>query len=233
MGPRPPQARTRPWCSWRSPSALAAADRDRGRDRLHEQLREQGRRPRSSGTPRARTARRAGARRPRRSSSTSRRARRCAATARRSRATPTGRTTTSRPPRRWLKSTPKSVRDRAYTAIAVRSGKDVGYELWVFPTERKFKLVRLLGREQAHLPRQGREQGDQGPGQGEPPRPEGRGLEDHRQGQRDQAPREDRGPQRGTGRRAQGRGCCSAQEASAPKPVSMTVDDLELQVPNP
>jgi hypothetical protein len=43
------------------------------------------------------------------------------------------------------KSTPKSVRDRVYTGIAVRSAKDDGYELWVFPTERKFKLARLNG----------------------------------------------------------------------------------------
>jgi len=46
---------------------------------------------------------------------------------------------------KMAKSTPKSVRDRVYTGIAVRSGKDVGYELWVFPTDRKFKLARLNG----------------------------------------------------------------------------------------
>jgi hypothetical protein len=41
-----------------------------------------------------------------------------------------------------LKATPKAVRDGAYLAIAVRSGKTSGYELRVFPTKHKFQLVR-------------------------------------------------------------------------------------------
>jgi hypothetical protein len=41
-----------------------------------------------------------------------------------------------------LKDTPKGVRDSVHLSISVRSGKDVGYELWVFPSKHKFKLVR-------------------------------------------------------------------------------------------
>ena len=44
-----------------------------------------------------------------------------------------------------LKSTPKKVRDRVYLGAAVRSGKDSGYELQVFPTQHKFRLVRRAG----------------------------------------------------------------------------------------
>jgi hypothetical protein len=44
-----------------------------------------------------------------------------------------------------LKDTPKSVRDRVYLGVAVRSGKKVGYELWVFPTKGKFKVARRAG----------------------------------------------------------------------------------------
>jgi hypothetical protein len=44
-----------------------------------------------------------------------------------------------------LKSTPKKVRDRVYLAVAVRSGKDSGYELQVFPTQHKFRLMRRAG----------------------------------------------------------------------------------------
>jgi len=41
-----------------------------------------------------------------------------------------------------LKATPKGIRDGAYLAIAVRSGKNAGYELRVFPTKHKFQLRR-------------------------------------------------------------------------------------------
>ncbi|MFL5891892.1 MAG: hypothetical protein ACJ75I_04045 [Solirubrobacterales bacterium] len=44
-----------------------------------------------------------------------------------------------------LKDTPKSVRDRVYVGAAVRSGKDKGYELQVFPTQHKFRLTRRTG----------------------------------------------------------------------------------------
>ena len=41
-----------------------------------------------------------------------------------------------------LKATPKGIRDGAYLAIVVRSGKNSGYELRVFPTKHKFQLLR-------------------------------------------------------------------------------------------
>jgi hypothetical protein len=41
-----------------------------------------------------------------------------------------------------LNDTPKSVRDSAYLAIAVRSGGGDGYELRIFPTEHRFVLRR-------------------------------------------------------------------------------------------
>jgi hypothetical protein len=44
-----------------------------------------------------------------------------------------------------LKSTPKKVRGRVYVGASVRSAKDIGYELQVFPSEHKFRLVRRAG----------------------------------------------------------------------------------------
>jgi hypothetical protein len=44
-----------------------------------------------------------------------------------------------------LKDTPKSVRDGVYLGIAVRSAKDTGYELQVFPGDHKFRLTRQTG----------------------------------------------------------------------------------------
>lgn len=41
-----------------------------------------------------------------------------------------------------LNDTPKGVRDGAYLAVAVRVGKDAGYELRVFPTTKKYELRR-------------------------------------------------------------------------------------------
>jgi hypothetical protein len=43
---------------------------------------------------------------------------------------------------KFLRSTPKGLRAKAYAAIAVRSGKTSGYELRVFPVKHKFRLVR-------------------------------------------------------------------------------------------
>ncbi len=41
-----------------------------------------------------------------------------------------------------LKDTPKKVRDRVYVGIAVRSAKNSGYELQLYPSKHKFKLMR-------------------------------------------------------------------------------------------
>src|SRR4051794_31450119 len=50
-----------------------------------------------------------------------------------------------------LKDTPKKVRDQVYLAAAVRSGKDKGYELQVFPTQHKFRLVRRAGSDKVSI----------------------------------------------------------------------------------
>lgn len=55
-----------------------------------------------------------------------------------------------------LKKTPKSVRDRVYVGVAVRSGKDEGYELQVFPTRHKFRLVRRAGSDNVNILAKGR-----------------------------------------------------------------------------
>jgi hypothetical protein len=44
-----------------------------------------------------------------------------------------------------LKDTPKSVRDGVYLGLAVRSAKDTGYQLQLFPSEHKFRLTRETG----------------------------------------------------------------------------------------
>lgn len=43
---------------------------------------------------------------------------------------------------KFLRDTPKRLRDGAYAAVAVRSGKTSGYELRVFPVKHRFRLVR-------------------------------------------------------------------------------------------
>jgi len=50
-----------------------------------------------------------------------------------------------------LKDTPKRVRDSIYVGAAVRSGKDEGYELQVFPTQHKFRLARRAGSDNVNI----------------------------------------------------------------------------------
>jgi len=50
-----------------------------------------------------------------------------------------------------LKDTPKRVRDRVYVGAALRSGKDKGYELHVFPTDHTFRLVRRAGSNKVNI----------------------------------------------------------------------------------
>jgi len=50
-----------------------------------------------------------------------------------------------------LKKTPKKVRDRVYVGVAVRSAKDIGYELQVFPSEHKFRLSRRAGSDNVNV----------------------------------------------------------------------------------
>jgi hypothetical protein len=44
-----------------------------------------------------------------------------------------------------LKDTPKSVRDGVYVGVTVRSGKNLGYQLQVYPSEHRFRLLRMNG----------------------------------------------------------------------------------------
>jgi hypothetical protein len=50
-----------------------------------------------------------------------------------------------------LKDTPKRVRDRVYVGAAVRSGKEKGYELQVFPTQHKFRLARRASSDNVNI----------------------------------------------------------------------------------
>jgi hypothetical protein len=129
------------------------------------------------------------------------------------------------------KNTPKSVRDRVYTGIAVRSAKNVGYELWVFPTQRKFKLARLDGGGKPTFLAKGDNKAIKGRGKSNHlglkavgskiiAKANGKRLAktvDHNAGQVD-------------GRKVE---LMLGYKKKRSKPVSMTVDDLELQVPNP
>ena len=129
------------------------------------------------------------------------------------------------------KSTPKSVRDRVYLGIGVRSARNTGYELWVFPTERKFKLARLTGGGKPGFLAKGRSKAIKGRGKANHlglkavgskviAKDNGKKLAkavDHNSGQVD-------------GRKAE---VMLGYKKHRSKPVAMTVDDLELQVPNP
>jgi hypothetical protein len=50
-----------------------------------------------------------------------------------------------------LKDTPKKVRGRVYVGVAVRSAKDIGYQLQVFPSEHKFRLARRAGSDNVNI----------------------------------------------------------------------------------
>jgi hypothetical protein len=61
-----------------------------------------------------------------------------------------------------LKATPKGLRGSSYLTIAVRSGKDVGYELRIFPKRHKFELRRAPSGGGAGFPATGRNQAIKG-----------------------------------------------------------------------
>jgi hypothetical protein len=54
-----------------------------------------------------------------------------------------------------LKQTPKSVRDRVYVGLAVRSGKNKGYQLQIYPSEHKFRLIRMNGTDKVGVMKKG------------------------------------------------------------------------------
>jgi hypothetical protein len=129
------------------------------------------------------------------------------------------------------KSTPKNVRDRVYLGVAVRSGKDTGYELWVFPTERKFKLARRTGSDNVGFLAKGGNKAIKGRGKRNSLELKAVGSKVIAKvnGKR-LAKTVDRNAGQVDGRKAQ---VMLGYKKKASKPVSITVDDLKLQVPNP
>ncbi len=129
------------------------------------------------------------------------------------------------------KSTPKKVRDHVYVGIAVRSAKDVGYELWVFPSERKFKLARRAGSDKPTFLAKGDNKAIKGKG-----KPNHLGLKAvgskiiaKVNGKR-LAKTVDRNAGQVDGRKLE---VMLGYKKHRSKSVSMTLDDLKLQVPNP
>jgi hypothetical protein len=129
------------------------------------------------------------------------------------------------------KNTPKSVRDRVYLGIAVRSAKGVGYELWVFPTERKFKLARLNGGNNPAFLAKGGNKAIKGRGKANHLglKAVGSKIIAKANGKR-LAKTVDRNASQVDGRKLE---VMLGYKKKRSKPVSMTLDDLELQVPNP
>ena len=129
------------------------------------------------------------------------------------------------------KKTPKSVRDRIYLGIAVRSAKNVGYELWVFPTKGKFKLARLAGGNKPTFLAKGGSKAIKG-----------RGKSNHlglkavgskviaKVNGKKLAKTVDRNAGQVNGRKVE---VMLGYKKHRSKPVSITVDDIQLQVPNP
>ncbi len=129
------------------------------------------------------------------------------------------------------KSTPKSVRDHVYLGIAVRSAKDVGYGLWVFPTQRKFKLARLAGGSKPTFLAKGGNKAIKGRGKANHLglKAVGSKVIAKVNGKR-LAKTVDRNAGQVDGRKLE---VMLGYKKHRSKTVSMTLDDLKLQVPNP
>jgi hypothetical protein len=129
------------------------------------------------------------------------------------------------------KDTPKSVRDHVYLGIAVRSAKDVGYQLWVFPTERKFKLARLNGGSKPTFLAKGGNKAIKGRGKANHLglKAVGSKIIAKVNGKR-LAKTVDRNAGQVDGRKLE---VMLGYKKHRSKSVSMTLDNLELQVPNP
>jgi len=129
------------------------------------------------------------------------------------------------------KSTPKSVRDHVYLGVGVRSAKDTGYELWVFPTERKFKVARRAGGDNVGFLAKGKNKAIKGRGKRNVLglKAVGSQIIAKVNGKR-LAKTVDRNPGQVDGRKAE---VMLGYKKHRSKSVSMTVDDIKLQVPNP
>ena len=129
------------------------------------------------------------------------------------------------------KNTPKSVRDRVYLGIGVRSAKNVGYELRVFPTKGKFKLARLTGGNKPTFLAKGANKAIKGRGKANHMglKANGSKVIAKVNGKR-LAKTVDRNAGQVDGRKAE---VVLGYKKHRSKPVSMSVGDLKLQVPNP
>jgi hypothetical protein len=130
-----------------------------------------------------------------------------------------------------LKATPKGVRDGAYLAVAVRSGKNAGYELRVFPTKHKFELLRSPSGGGSGFPARGTS--DAVNGVNKPNILRLRAVNAKviaRVNGTRVAKVSDSNPAEVDGRKLE---VAIGHRRHAAKPVSTTVDDLKLQVPKP
>jgi hypothetical protein len=130
-----------------------------------------------------------------------------------------------------LKQTPKNVRDRVYVGLAVRSGKNTGYQLQLFPSEHKFRLLRMNGTDKVGVMKKGGSKGIKGTnkpnvmtlsavGSQVVARANGKKLAkvtDHSSGQVD-------------GRKLE---IMLGYKKKRSKPASATFDNLQVQVPKP
>jgi hypothetical protein len=130
-----------------------------------------------------------------------------------------------------LTDTPKSVRDRVYLGIAVRSGKDTGYELQVFPTQHKFRLVRRAGADNVKVLAKGGSKAVKGVNKPNVLNLSARGsqLMARVNGKR-VAKLADRSSNQVDGRKLE---IILGYKKKKPKPASASFDDLAVQVPSP
>jgi hypothetical protein len=129
------------------------------------------------------------------------------------------------------KHTPERVRDHVYTGVAVRSANDVGYELWVFPSERKFRLARLDGGSQPTFLAKGKNKAINGVRKANRLglKADGSEISAKVNGKR-VAKTVDHNAGKVDGRKVE---LLLGYKKKRSKAVSMIVDDLKLQVPNP
>jgi hypothetical protein len=130
-----------------------------------------------------------------------------------------------------LRGTPKRVRNSAYLAIAVRSGKSTGYELRVFPTKHKFELRRSPSGGGAGFPAKGRSSAIKGFRHSNVLRLKAvDGKVTATVNRKRVAKVTDSNPAQVGGRKLE---VAIGNRRHSPKPVFGTVDNLKLQVPTP
>jgi hypothetical protein len=130
-----------------------------------------------------------------------------------------------------LKATPKGIRDGAYLAVKVRSGKNSGYELRVFPTKHKFQLRRSPQGGGSGFPARGSSSAVKGVNKPNVLRLKAvNGTVIARVNGKRVAHVVDTNPAEVDGRKLE---VAIGHRRRRPKPVVATVDDLKVQVPKP